>query len=292
MAQDLGHRIPGAVGIDAGTQSAPGLSILYRLLSYEANKSRDRNGNLLPIEGLDLDALANSFGLSLTLKPRRAPYLTASIAAPISRITVNSTNPLVGVDRFGFGDIYVVPIKVGWRWPHADLVTSYAFYAPTGHFSLSGEKGVSSGEWTHQLSLGGAGFWGSARQNRASALASYFISQKKRGIDITRGNILQIQGGAGAVVFSPVTLGVAFYALWQTTDDRGKDLPPALRGARDRVYGLGPEAVATIAAIRTRIDLRYEWDFGVRSRPQGSVFTIGLSFVAWRPHPRDGAGGK
>jgi hypothetical protein len=283
MAQDLGHRIPGALGIDAGVQGAPGLSILYRLLYYQASRLRDRNGHLLPIQGLDLDALANSFGLALTLKPRRAPYLGAAIAVPIAHVTVNSDNPQIGVDRFGFGDLFVQPIRVGWRLAHVDLVMAYAFYLPTGRFSLSGQRGVSSGEWTHQFSLGGAIFLDPTRQKRASALANYFVSQRKRGVDITRGNILQIQGGASAVVFGPVTIGVAGYALWQTTADHGSALPSVLRGARDRVYGLGPEVVVLIPALRLRVDARYEWDFGVRSRPQGSIFVAGLTFVAWRP---------
>jgi hypothetical protein len=56
-----------------------------------------------------------------------------------------------------------------------------------------------------------------------------------------------------------------------------------LRGARDRVYGLGPEVVVTIPTIRLRAEARYEWDFGVRSRPQGSIFVFGLTFAAWLP---------
>lgn len=283
VAQDLGHRIPGVLGIDAGVQGPPGLSVLYRLVYYQAGMLRDRNGDRVPIRGLDLDALANALGFALTLRPRGGPYLTAAFAAPLAHVSVNSTNPRVGIDRFGFGDLFFQPLKVGWRLPHVDLVTAYAVYVPTGRFSLSGNGSVGSGAWTHQFSLGGAVFLDPYRRRRGSVLANYFVSQRKRGVDITRGNILQFQGGASLLVAGPVTVGVAGYALWQTTDDSGSDLPQVLRGARDRVYGLGPEVIVLVPSLRLRAEARYEWDFGVRSRPQGSILVVGLTVLAWQP---------
>jgi hypothetical protein len=285
VAQDLGHRIPGVLGIDAGVQGPPGLSVLYRLVYYQAGTLRDRNGDRVPIRGLDLDALANALGLSLTLKPRGGPYLTAAFAAPLAHISVNSNSPRVGIDRFGFSDLFFQPLKVGWRLPHLDLVTAYAVYVPTGRFSLSGNGSVGSGAWTHQFALGGAVFLDQLRQRRGSVLANYFISQRKRGVDIRRGDILQFQGGASLLVVGPVTAGVAGYALWQTTDDSGSDLPRILRGARDRVFGLGPEVIVLVPALRLRAEARYEWDFGARSRPQGSILVVGLTVLAWQPRP-------
>jgi hypothetical protein len=76
--------------------------------------------------------------------------------------------------------------------------------------------------------------------------------------------------------------GVAAYALWQVRPDRGVDIPPVLRGARDRAYGLGPEVAAMIKPIHSQIRARYEWDLGVRSRPRGDLFVIGLNVVLKR----------
>ncbi|MGH7554646.1 MAG: hypothetical protein ACREMQ_16715 [Longimicrobiales bacterium] len=75
------------------------------------------------------------------------------------------------------------------------------------------------------------------------------------------------------------------------TDNSGSELPAIVRGARTRVYGLGPEIGATIPSIRTRIDLRAEWEFGVRARQDGWILVGSATFVAWRP-TRDAPGSR
>jgi hypothetical protein len=85
-----------------------------------------------------------------------------------------------------------------------------------------------------------------------------------------------------------VEAGVSINALWQARDDRGADIPPALRGARDRVFGLGPEAAVRIPAIRAQLRARYVWDLDVVSRPKGALLVVGLNVLALRPTPRAG----
>jgi hypothetical protein len=163
-------------------------------------------------------------------------------------------------------------------------VASYAFFAPTGKFEPRSGASVGRGNWTNELSFGGALYSDSTRARRASALVSYEVNQQKRGIDITRGSMLAIQGGAGTSVSRVLSVGVAGYALWQVSADRGSDLPPALAGARTRTYGVGPEVDIVIAPIRARCEVRYEWDVAARARPQGQVLTAAISYRAWSPH--------
>ncbi|HTR52720.1 MAG TPA: transporter [Kofleriaceae bacterium] len=112
---------------------------------------------------------------------------------------------------------------------------------------------------------------------RASALASYAINGKKLGVDITRGDTIQIQGGLGGRVHGVLDLGVAGYALWQMTDDRGSALPPQLVGARDRVFGLGPEVDLAVRALHARLWARFEWDLGGEARPVGTILVAGIA---------------
>jgi hypothetical protein len=215
--------------------------------------------------------------------PHSWPYLTVVASVPFARISVNSANPIVSIDRLGLGDIFVQPIKAGWRNPHYDVMTSYAFFAPTGKFEPKTGVGVGRGYWTHQFSLGGAGYIDTTRAQRASVLVSYDLNQRMRGVDITRGNMLSVQGGAGVAVAKALVLGVAGYALWQVSDDRGTALPQTLAGLRTHTYGLGPEIDVVIPSIAVKADFRLMWDFGTRARPQGDVFAGGLGYRAWSP---------
>ena len=257
--------------------------MLDRALQFTSDKARGRDGDVLPIQGLDILARGNAIGVAFTFVPRSSPYFTVVASAPLARVSVNSTNPIVSTDRWGLGDIFVQPIKAGWRKPHYDVVTSYAFFAPTGKFEPKTGVGVGRGYWTHQFSLGGAGYVDTTRARRASVLVSYDLNQRMRGADITRGNMLSAQGGAGTGVGKGFVLGVAGYALWQVSDDRGTALPQALTGLRTRTYGLGPEIDVVVPSIGLRGDFRFMWDFGTRARPQGEVFAGGLGYRAWSP---------
>src|SRR5262249_28748897 len=143
--------------------------------------------------------------------------------------------------------------------------SSYALYIPTGTAKLAGGKGLSSGHVTHEFSGGGTIFANNNRTTFLTALASYDLNTRTGGIDITRGDTFQVQGGDGLSRFNQgIEAGLAGYGFWQIRDDRGADVPPVFRGARDRVYGVGPEFAVAIKAISSQIRVRYEWDLGVR----------------------------
>jgi len=284
--QDLGHKILGTLGLRAGSQQQPGVYVSDRVVFYRADRAVDRNGATIPID-VDIDAFANGIGAGAVWRiPPLSTYVGASLGVPFAHVRTNSSRPEASSDRFGWGDLFVQPIRLGWLLgEHVDLVAGYAFYAPTGKFEPGLHSGIGRGFWTHQPSLGGTIWFGERGGWNLSALASYDFNGKKRGIDITRGDSVQVQGGAGAQVFRIVEVGLAAYAQWQVQDDSGADLPPALRGARDRVFGLGPEVAATIPVLRSRLSARWEHDVYSRSRPVGQVFVLGLTVAVWRPSP-------
>ena len=61
-AQDLGHKLPGLLGLDAARIPERGLYLVYRLASYEAQELRDRDGHLIPTAPFNLLGVANAFG--------------------------------------------------------------------------------------------------------------------------------------------------------------------------------------------------------------------------------------
>jgi hypothetical protein len=278
-AQDLGHKVLGTLGLLAGSQPGTGLYVADRFLSYGANDIIDRNGHRIPA-GVDLDAIANGIGIQVSFKlPGHSIYLNASSGVPAAAVHLNTDRPEASLDRFGLGDLYVQPIKIGWKMTRMDIVSGYAFYAPTGLFTPRGSGGIGRGNWTHEFSLGSAVYFDRARTWHISGLASYELNQRKRGIDIRRGDTVQIQGGAGKTL-RIVDLGLAGYALRQVRADRGADIPEPLRGATDLVFGLGPEIDFTLAPIRSRITVRYCRDIVVYSRPLGRILVFGLTVLA------------
>jgi hypothetical protein len=280
-AQQLGYKLLGSAGIDAGVQPPAGLAIIDRVLRYGATELRGRHGEVVPIDGLDISATGMGLGAALTSEVQHETFLTFAFALPLARINVSSDQPAASINGFGFADIFVQPLRVGWRHPHFDLGAAYNAYVPTGKFEPRG-GGVGAGHWTHQISLGGALFVDTTRTSRASAMASYEINTRKRGIDIRRGNVIQIQGGVGVGVAKGLTLGVASFALWQVTADHGVDIPQSLRGQWSRAFGVGPEVIAVIPSWRTKVELRIEREFGVRSRPKGQVIAFGAAYAVPR----------
>jgi hypothetical protein len=288
-AQNLGHKLQGLIGLDAGRIPEPGLYLIDRVVSYGADELRDRNGNLIPLGNLRLHGFSNAAGISYTVQfPKTSLWLSTTAAAPLARLRLNiNDRPEASFDRFGLADIYIQPVRLGWRREQFDLIASYGVYLPTGTSPLAGGKGLSNGHVTHEFSAGGTIFTNRNRGVFLSALASYDHNLRKRSIDITRGDTFQIQGGVGVSSFNQlVEAGLAGHGLWQVQDDRGADVPPALRGARDRVYGLGPEVAVVLKRIRSQLRVRYEWDVSVQSRPKGNVFVAGIILTIKRPPPQ------
>jgi hypothetical protein len=285
FAQDLGHKLPGLLGLDAGQIPEPGLYLVARLAIYEAEELRDRSGNVVPTGPFNLLGQSAAFGVSYTKGLSGTMFLTMTMGGPIAKVNLNlALRPEAGVDRFGLGDPYIQPIRLGWRKERFDLVTSYSIYLPTGRSELAGGKGVSSGQITNEFSGGGTIYFNKDRTHFLSALAGYQLNSQQRGIDITRGDTIQVQGGIGTKLFDNIAeTGLAGYALWQVRPDRGADLPPLLSGLNDRVYGLGPEVAVIIRPIRAQVRARYEWDIAARARPEGRIFVVGINFLAKPP---------
>jgi hypothetical protein len=284
-SQNLGHKLPGLLGLDAVKIPEPGLYLLDRAARFEAGELRDRNGDLVPTGPLDLVVSANSFGISYTKRISSGmTFLTMTAGGPIARVKIGVANrPDADLDRFGMGDFYIQPVRLGWRRDKFDVITGYGIYLPPDRSALAGGSGTSSGNVTHEFS-GGASRYFAGKSYFVTALASYQLNMRQRGIDITRGDTFQIVGGAGTRLFGQMLeTGLASFALWQVRDDRGTGLPPVLRGLSDRVYGLGPEAAIFIKPIRGQVRVRYEWDVGVRSRPQGSILVIGFNLLIHAP---------
>jgi hypothetical protein len=206
------------------------------------------------------------------------------VSIPIAWISGASGSPATHVDLVGLADVYVQPIRLGWRRSRFDLVTGYSFYVPVGSTTQDeGPTGVSRGQWTHELSFGGTARFDRGGSWALSALGAWDINGRKIGIDITRGETIQVQGGVGKTFARIVSVGPVGYALYQVQDDRGSAVPPALLGARDRAFGLGGELDVTLEKGRSQLFFRYVHDIAVEARPEAQLFFAGVAVRAWKP---------
>ena len=82
-AQDLGHKLPGGIGLDAGkAPPEPGFYLVDRFVTYDADQVRDRRGDVVPVKGLRIGVLANGFGVAWAFElPRLATRASVTVAA-------------------------------------------------------------------------------------------------------------------------------------------------------------------------------------------------------------------
>src|SRR5262249_33061268 len=150
-AQDLGHKLPGVIGLDAARIPEPGLYLVDRLVDYSADELRDRAGREIALEGLELRGLANGIGVSYTSRLSQKPLLlTLTAAAPLAHLSLNvHDRPEAGFDRFGLTDFYVQPVRLGWRGQQFDAIGSVPVFLPSGKMPAPGGGGATHGQKTH-----------------------------------------------------------------------------------------------------------------------------------------------
>jgi hypothetical protein len=264
------------------------LYVVDRALYYPASELRDRNGEIVEAPDVDIDAFGNALGIAGTIAvPAIDAYFSAALAVPLAFVHTSAENPEAHFDRFGLADIAISPLQAGWRFGRAQAVVSYTLYVPSGRLEISSHE-LSRGQVSHQLSAGGTLAFDPQQRWFASALFSYDTYHQKRALDITRGDTLQFLGGIGMRPTQVWEVGLAGAALAQIEDDHGAEVPAPLRGARERVFALGPEVALTVPAIRTAFRLRCEFEFGVRARPRGQIVVLSVAFAAVQKREREG----
>ena len=101
-AQDLGHKLPGLIGLDAGRVPQPGLYALDRVVWYVADEVRDRAGNRVPDGRSRAAGHFKRHGSVVHASRRGSTSLTATVAAPLARLKLDvHDHPEASYDRFG-----------------------------------------------------------------------------------------------------------------------------------------------------------------------------------------------
>ena len=274
-AQFLGHNLPGDFGLFSGSQAPPGRYVGAFFPYYRSDTIRlegDRNLLGQPGDDLYIWAIAPFVSVVTDISVFGGNYgfmvspNFANTDLEIPRFDVDQT-------QFGFGDLYVVPFQLGWHLGRTDVTTSYGFFAPTGRYSPGADDNIGLGMWSHEFSVGVTQYLDADGTWHVATSAFYELHTTKRDSDVRIGDWLILEGGVGRAFARGVSLGAAYYAIWQTTDASGTGVPEPLRGRKNRGFGLGPE----VGILQGRAVIRALWEFGVRNSLEGFILVGSLA---------------
>jgi hypothetical protein len=280
-AQLSGSNATGDFGIRSGTQSPPGLYAGYFLYGYDAFSIAGQNGSIDLDGGINISVHALVLSYVSGWKVLGANYGALAIL-PVQNLTVEAPRvQRFSESDFGFGDVYVQPMSLGWHLPSADLIAWYALFAPTGSYEVGGGGNRGLGMWSHEFAFGTTWYLLSDQSVHLSALGAFELHTEKQDTELEVGNLITVEGGLGGTVRRLATVGVAYSMQWKITDDTGPELPPIVqdRLGRNRNFGIGPELSGTIPLSADFgqalvMGIRYLFEVGSHLDTQGNILVF------------------
>ncbi len=282
FAQLNGQNVKGDQGLKSGSQAPPGAYIAVPLWFYDADKLKDRNGNELRFGSLSTAV----YGLALNVVTSKKIFggnYGFLVAVPWANNRVQGANDFEADPGAGLTDSFVQPITLGWHSPRADAIVAYGVYVPTGRYEDGAPDNTGLGMWAQELLAGTTVFLNAKRSLHVATTASLDFQSAKKDSDTKVGNILNLEGGAGAdFLGGGLTLGLAYYGSFKLTEDRfDSQLGNLLVRGKNSVWGLGPEASMALAfrgKVYGFVTVRYQWELGAKTTTEGSAWNALLSF--------------
>jgi len=299
-AQFNGANLLGDTGVGSGTQPPPGWNLGALYYRYATDTILKADGSRIVIDpsqpgSTTMQAVAPMLVFTSRAKILGADYgimLAPSFANGALEVPVLDFQQPVGT---GAGDLYFLPIVLGWHTKGADFKTAFGFFAPTGRYTAGANDNLGKGMWCWELSAGTTVFLDSAKA-WSVATSAFWETHSNKSMQLTVkdrvvpfnvkvGQILSLEGGLGrSFLKGAASVGVAYYAQWKLTQDQlntAIPLPLDTPLSKHRVYGVGPDITLPIATKKTLISLvnvRYFWETGARVKTQGQSLVITAMF--------------
>lgn len=289
----LSHSAEGASGIYvlgtqgplAGVLPPPGFYIRNDDYFYQGHATNATLAGLLSFQ-----VKAHCFLNFTTLTAVAAPKVLGGnygcgAVFPVGRIKCHadvSIDPLnLTVSRshtdYGYSDMIVYPIMLGWHFNSFHLMTSLGVFLPTGHFQKGRLANIGRNHyaldpgvgWTYECAK-----WGL----ELSSWTGYTVNFKNHETQYRSGGELHTEFFAGKWLGKHVQLGCIGYYYDQITKDRGRGA--VLGGFEGSVTALGPLLLCAFqwGKVPTRINARYYHEFDATNRLQGNAFFVTATF--------------
>jgi hypothetical protein len=163
----------------------------------------------------------------------------------------------------GFGDLIVSPMMLNWNFAKFHLVSALMFYAPTGSYDRRRIIDIGLNRWAVEPDVGVT--WMNPETGRhASLFAGYTINTENPSTHYLSGNEFHADFALAQHLPHGLVVGMAGYAVQQTTPDSGSGAN--LGAFKGRVIGLGPLAGVTIPIFKTPIGFSFKYDFEFASQ--------------------------
>lgn len=271
--------IKGEFGMKAGTMPPPGLYAgMFGNISWD-DEIKTGSGDTIHGPKLTQELFGPLINWVSPYKILGANY-AMMFAVPFAnaRAEFPRFRDFSGSTGLALSQLWVVPVELGWHIKDplplspggADIIFHYAFYAPTGRYTVGSPTNTSLGMWSNELSARLTAYFDKDRDWHGSAAFFYDINSKKQDQDWTTGNPFTFMGGIGRNWGEKGSMlsgwaGIAGYGQWQVTSTTGVDAPDILRLNKGHIYGIGPE----LTALEGALTIRYFWEYGGKASAQG-----------------------
>ncbi len=289
-AQFNGHNGLGDYGLRSASQPDPGFYASAYYYHYGSDKIRNQNGDLVTLSptergSIAVNALAGFFYYVSDAKILGANY-GAIAAVPFANATL--AVPILGFEEpagVGLGDVYVVPINLGWHTTRADFAAGVGVFVPTGRYDVDANDNIGLGMWSFELYGGATVYFDEAKSWHVATTAFYETHTDKKDTDIRVGDLLSLEGGFGkSFLEGALSVGAAYYAQWKISSDNlglGVQPPGGPLIGKHRVFAAGPEVTVPIPIgnkLIAFITARYFWEFGAKTKSEGNALAIMATF--------------
>jgi hypothetical protein len=286
FAQQAGHYIGGATGLENGTAAPPGFFGTFLPVVEDVDALKGPKG--ATIAKPDITIVANMAGYAMTTQKKiLGGSYGFSVIIPVvnTRFTANLFN--TSAESGGLSDIYVAPLVLGWEKGNANYTVNYGFYAPSGYYDPSTALNAGLGFWEQQIQAGMTYSIGKPRLWNASFLTTWEINQTKGSVNMKPGPMFTGEYGVGRRFDKyQMNAGVAGYGYKKLSPDSGSGVNPLLAGITDRSFGIGPEWKYTNLKWHLGFDFRFEQQFGVQAKTSGKIFVVGITYLKLTPPPQ------
>jgi len=284
-AQQAGHYLGGATGLENGSGAPPGFYATYLGYVNNVNELKGPEGATLVKPDITVAAQMASYSMTFEKKFLGADYgWSVLIPAVNTRFTANAFDS--SAESAGISDIYFAPIVLGWTKGKANFLLNYGFYAPSGSFDPASPLNPGLGFWEHQIQAGTTYSIDKRKLWNTSFLTTWEINQSKLGADVKPGPMFTGEYSFGRRFFKyQMNAGVVGYFYHKLSADSGSGVGPLVVGVLDRSFATGPELKYTNLKWRMAFDFRYEQQYGVEAKTQGPLFVVTITYLKLFPPP-------